>query len=189
MAEYLIKDETLTDIADAIREINGETDQYTPSEMAGEIRNIKTVIDQLDETKLVATATGESIVLTDSSDKPLEGLVLYGKTTQDGTPSPTNPIPLVSAGNSGEMNVRVYGKNLFDKNAPLYVSGVSFGTTGWQSAAQNLRVYYLAAQPNTTYTYSKKKVLMSVSVHAQTSLPLAVKLQLTTPTLRKIQQQ
>jgi len=62
---------------------------------------------------VIVTATGESIVLTDSSDKPLEGLVLYGKTTQDGTPSPSSPVPLESVGESGAINTTVSGKNLY----------------------------------------------------------------------------
>lgn len=77
---------------------------------------ITNLTEELDDRSpaVIATATGDAIAVSDSSDRQLRGLTIYGKTTQDGTPSPENPIPLVSAGDSGELNVRVYGKNLLD---------------------------------------------------------------------------
>lgn len=67
-------------------------------------------------TTKVKTASGESILLTDSIDAPFQGLKLFGKSTQDGTPSPENPVPIVSAGDDGQIEVGVYGGNLFDFN-------------------------------------------------------------------------
>lgn len=52
---------------------------------------------------------GESILLTDSIEAPLQGLKLFGKSTQDGTPSPDNPVPIVSAGDSGNITVSMTG--------------------------------------------------------------------------------
>lgn len=89
---------------------------------------------ELDNLSIVANTTGENVVLTDSSDKPLEGLVLYGKTTQNGTPSPANPVPLVSAGDSGSIKLSVYEKNLlvtpesFDVNTNGNVVAITNGT-------------------------------------------------------------
>lgn len=51
--------------------------------------------------------SGTTIVLDDASNLPLQGLTLYGKSTQDGTPTPDSPIPIVSAGNSGTITVTV----------------------------------------------------------------------------------
>lgn len=53
------------------------------------------------------TVTGETISVNDSVEWPLQGLTLYGKSTQDGTPTPENPIPIVSAGDSGTITVTV----------------------------------------------------------------------------------
>lgn len=53
------------------------------------------------------TVTGETISVNDSVEWPLQGLTLYGKSTQDGTPTPETPIPIVSAGNSGTITVTV----------------------------------------------------------------------------------
>ena len=52
-------------------------------------------------------AEGSTILLTDSTQAPLTALTVYGKSTQDGTPSPENPVPIVSAGDEGEINVTV----------------------------------------------------------------------------------
>ena len=37
----------------------------------------------------------------------MNALTIYGKSKQDGTPSPDNPVPIVSAGDEGEINVSV----------------------------------------------------------------------------------
>lgn len=55
---------------------------------------------------------GTLIAVNDSGDVPLQSLKLFGKTTQDGTPSPTSPVPLVVAGDSGTIKTTVCGKNL-----------------------------------------------------------------------------
>ncbi len=53
------------------------------------------------------TVTGETISVNDSVEWPLQGLTVYGKSTQDGTPTPDNPIPIVSAGDGGMITVTV----------------------------------------------------------------------------------
>lgn len=60
------------------------------------------------------TVSGNPILVQDSVAWPLQSLVLHGKTTQDGTPSPDNPVPLVSAGDDGEIDVTVCGENMVD---------------------------------------------------------------------------
>lgn len=53
------------------------------------------------------TVTGEPISVNDSVEWPLQGLTLYGKSTQDGTPTPEAPVPIVSAGDGGTITVTV----------------------------------------------------------------------------------
>ena len=50
---------------------------------------------------------GEAVNIIDSIESELNGLKLYGKSTQDGTPTPDSPIPIVSAGDSGTIAVTV----------------------------------------------------------------------------------
>ena len=73
-----------------------------------------------DYNTIVPTAKGEAILLIDSAAQKLCGLKLYGKSTQDGTPSPENPVPIVSAGADGEIGVKVCGKNLANP-ADVYI--------------------------------------------------------------------
>ena len=50
---------------------------------------------------------GEAVNIIDSIESELNGLKLYGKSTQDGTPTPETPIPIVSAGDGGTITVTV----------------------------------------------------------------------------------
>lgn len=76
---------------------------------------------------IICTAQGEIISLSDSSNRELKGLRIFGKTTQDGTPSPDAPVELVSVGESGSVGVTVCGGNLLD--ARNSKSGVYSGLT------------------------------------------------------------
>lgn len=75
-------------------------------------------------------AEGNPILLTDSAQAPLTALTVYGHSTQDGTPSPENPVPIVSAGDSGEINVNVGGKNLIPFDQGQLEVGVPYETQG-----------------------------------------------------------
>ena len=66
---------------------------------------------------IIETAQGETMILTDSSDKLFEGLRVFGKSTQDGTPSVENPVPIVNAGENGSITVEVTGRNLLKPNS------------------------------------------------------------------------
>lgn len=54
---------------------------------------------------IVCSATGENITITDSSDQELCGLKIFGKSTQNGTPTPSAPVPIESVGDKGNVNV------------------------------------------------------------------------------------
>lgn len=61
---------------------------------------------------LVGSETGNPIAVDDAFSAPLCGLTVYGKSTQDGTPTPDAPVPIVNAGDSESLAVKVTGKNL-----------------------------------------------------------------------------
>ena len=78
----------------------------------------KAVAEKADKARqniLIGSETGNPVSVSDAFSAPLCGLTVYGKSTQDGTPSPDNPAPIVSAGDSGSVAVKVTGKNLFAK--------------------------------------------------------------------------
>lgn len=56
---------------------------------------------------LSGSVSGSSITATDSFAAPFVGLRVCGKSTQDGTPTPTTPVPIVSAGDGGTVAVTV----------------------------------------------------------------------------------
>ena len=70
----------------------------------------KAVGDAL-ETKagLYKTVTGNDITIENAPESVLRGLKLYGWSRQDGTPSPDNPVEIVSAGAKGSITVNIDG--------------------------------------------------------------------------------
>lgn len=76
----------------------------------------KAVAEKADKARqniLIGTETGNPVSVSDAFSAPLCGLTVYGKSMQDGIPSPDNPVPIVSAGDGGSVAVKVTGKNLF----------------------------------------------------------------------------
>ena len=60
----------------------------------------------------MGSETGNPVTVDDAFAAPLCGLTIYGKSTQDGTPTPDAPVPIVSAGDGGTIAVKMTGKNL-----------------------------------------------------------------------------
>ena len=77
----------------------------------------KAVAEKADKARqniLIGTETGNPISVSDAFSAPLCGLTVYGRSTQDGTPSPDNPVPIVSAGDGGSVAVKATGRNLLN---------------------------------------------------------------------------
>lgn len=82
----------------------------------GEAADAKATGDAISAVKvrqniLVGTETGNPLSVDDAFPAPLRGLTVYGKSTQDGTPSPDNPVPIVSAGDGGSITVTLSNGN------------------------------------------------------------------------------
>lgn len=60
---------------------------------------------------LVGSETGSLVTVDDAFAAPLCGLTVYGKSTQDGTPTPDAPVPIVSAGDGGTIAVTLSDGN------------------------------------------------------------------------------
>lgn len=104
---------------------------------------------------LVGTETGNPISVDDAFPAPLCGLTVYGRSTQDGTPTPDAPVPIVSVGDGGSVAVKVTGKNLL--NPALFQKNKyqSFNTeTGYYEIDNSDQYWITGLQPclpNTTY--------------------------------------
>lgn len=65
---------------------------------------------------IINSAKGERIAVGDSADAFFERLKLYGKSEQNGVPTPDNPIPIKICGDSGKIGIEVSGKNLLQES-------------------------------------------------------------------------
>ena len=102
------------------------------------------------------TASGNPITLTDSAENKPLGMTLYGRSKQDGTPSPENPVEIESAGGDGKIGVSVRGKNLFHVQETNMKKAISWGATaGTKITIVSNRNYSSIAimnvLPNVTY--------------------------------------
>ena len=80
---------------------------------------------------VVCEETGSVISLSDASDNVLHITNIYGKTTKNGTPTPSAPVALENAGGDGTIDVTVCGKNLFPKGfSSRSVNGITFTPNG-----------------------------------------------------------
>ena len=82
----------------------------------GEAADAKATGDAISAVKvrqniLVGSETGNPLSVDDAFATPLCGLTVYGKSTQDGTPTPDAPVPIVSAGDGGTIAVTLSDGN------------------------------------------------------------------------------
>ena len=68
---------------------------------------LKSSVDELQARQniLFGSETGNPVTVDDAFAAPLCGLTIYGKSTQDGTPTPAAPVPIVSVGDGGTVVV------------------------------------------------------------------------------------
>lgn len=83
---------------------------------------------------LVGSETGNPIDVDDAFAAPLCGLTVYGRSTQDGTPTPDAPVPIVSAGDGGTIAVTLSDGNgkmqTLTLPTPTGLPGIPVATSG-----------------------------------------------------------
>lgn len=94
---------------------------------------LSSAVDELQvrQNILVGSETGNPVTVDDAFAAPLCGLTIYGKSTQDGTPTPDAPVPIVSAGDGGSVAVKVTGANMLEGTKPgvkSTVNGITYTT-------------------------------------------------------------
>lgn len=87
------------------------TEQNLTNSQQEQARTNINAADKARQNVLVGTETGDPISVDDAFAAPLCGLTVYGKSTQDGTPSPDAPVPIVSAGDGGSVAVTLSDGN------------------------------------------------------------------------------
>lgn len=120
--------------------------------------DVRAAADEISKTAapaILPTATGDGVVVVnDSAARPLAGLRIYGKTTQDGTPSPDNPVPLVNIGaDEGSIGVHARGANIIQcRCEKKEYGGVSFSPMGdgriyvTGTALEERTIYYIVGE-------------------------------------------
>ena len=112
-------------------------------------------------TKFYASSQGETH-LTDSDNGKIQDMMIYGKSSQDGTPTPENPVEIKSVVNP---TVKVCGKNLWDNFKTLSLgnveqkNGTYIATTDTiqvDTTSESVGFRPLPLKANNTYTFSLK---------------------------------
>lgn len=100
--------------------------EATKASIPADYSALAATVDRLSRDRaaaIVCQAEGESIQVQDASNDPLQGLRIFGRSTQDGVPTPENPVEIVS---TEKPVVTVCGKNLLKNGA---TSGTLKGVT------------------------------------------------------------
>ena len=69
-----------------------------------------------DALAIIETASGEVVSVADSAAAKLRGLRIYGKSVQDGVPTPEAPVEIESAGDGGDITTLLRGNNLLSND-------------------------------------------------------------------------
>ena len=139
---------------------------WTPPSLTheGEAADAKATGDAISAVKarqnvLTGSETGNPVAVDDAFAAPLCGLTVYGKSTQDGTPTPDAPVPIVSAGDdTGNVTVKVTGKNLLNPSLFQNNKYQNFNVvTGYYEITSTDSYWITGFQPclpNTTYHFN-----------------------------------
>ena len=148
------------DEAYALSKRRGTTEDLGP--LKKEIGLLKEDIDNLNDkkiTKFYASNLGETHI-TDSDNGKIQDMMLYGKSSQDGTPSLENPVEIKSVVNPV---IKICGKNLFDsKKFPIILNRAIDTNTG--KIYESLSGNYCATEKYIPFPYSGKKVSFNASM-------------------------
>lgn len=84
---------------------------------------------------IVCEAAGETVVVSDASNQALRGLRIFGRSTQDGVPSPDAPVEIKSV---EDPEIKVCGKNMVKhETKSQQVNGITFITNSDGSITAN----------------------------------------------------
>ena len=97
-----------------------------------------------DALAIIETASGEVVSVADSAAAKLRGLRIYGKSVQDGVPTPDSPVEIESVGNGGSITATICGKQLLNFNFGNYYTD----TDGTIVTGKNYKAFLLLLRKN-----------------------------------------
>lgn len=143
-------------VVDATLTQDGQAaDAKVTGEKIGELKE-DTAALQKRQNVLVGSETGNPVSCDDAFAAPLCGLNVYGKSTQDGTPTPDAPVPIVSAGDGGTIAIKMTGKNL------LYIPDGKWTMRGVTITSKNGIISISGTATEDGYVYLPVK---QISIH------------------------
>ena len=124
-------DDAVEQMPSTVEDVLADHPEWTTTVQDGSITEAKLATDlardrerllyRLDNLLTNALPEGETATATDAAKTPVAGLALYGRSTQDGTPTPDAPVPIVSVG----------AANLLPSDATsTTISGITFDVNG-----------------------------------------------------------
>ena len=153
--ETPVSDETLS-IQGAFADSKAVGDKF--KEVKAETGSLKEDISNK-ITKFYASNQGEAHI-TDSDNGKIQDMMIYGKSSQDGTPTPENPVEIKSVVNP---TIKICGKNLFDsKKFPIILNRGIDTNTG--NIYQSTSGKYCATEKYIPFPYSGKKISFNASM-------------------------
>lgn len=114
-------------------------------------RSYVDAIDGIYEDYPKITGEGTDLSLDNTKQAPMK-IVYKGQTSQDGTPTPSSPIPVNVV--SGDNTIDICGKNLFDGEIELGNINPSDGSLTSNNSRTRSK-NYIKVKPNTTYTMKR----------------------------------
>ena len=96
-----------------------------------------------------------SYTINNTVDYPIVGLNLYGKSAQNGTPTPDNPVDIVSIGDVGNIQVKSCGENILN---PIPVSNAYYNDNGEIVESANFNMYDFMKIDGKTLTLTAKQI-------------------------------
>lgn len=119
-----------------------DTEKYIGKRIKEENQTLQNQILEIQSALISQKISGGGIKVTDSARMPIKGFKVFGKSIQDGVPTPDNPVPIVNVGDN--IKCCVSGKNICSSHQVDIV---------WSKYAASL---YVDAElkPNTVYTFS-----------------------------------
>lgn len=123
-----------------VGDISSEGDKYLQNldakheELENQLRDTATILSNgfgrqygTRANAIVCTAEGESVIIDDASEDYIRGLRVFGKSTQETDPTPTDPKPIYSIMNP---KISICGHNLFNFNGITDTSDIKRNTDG-----------------------------------------------------------
>lgn len=150
----------ISDTEKQISEIEIEQGKITTK-----VSSVETQVTNITNTQ--GEAEGKNIHIDDSAEEPFVDISLHGESTQNGTPTPDNPIEIENV--EGNIEFKVEGKNLFDKSKDFTFSNIPKNLWTITQLENGLRVMsnYSNGQPYIRYIITDLSNFVGKTIRAK----------------------